>query len=123
LQYSLRDLSIRSFLQYSFGLPSWVRGVLMCVALNLYSLMSPLWGLMKSALNPYLDLNTLTHSPEGALIALRQWVDFFALNPQALEDLQIRLMAYVGLHVLYMLLMWKMSLWAIQQVKTKVESP
>jgi hypothetical protein len=123
LQYLLRDLSIRSFLQYSFGLPSWVRGVLMCVALNLYSLMSPLWGLIKTALNPYLDLNALTQSPEGALIALRQWADFFALNPQALEDLQIRLMAYVGLHVLYMLLMWKMSLWAIKQVKTKVESP
>ena len=120
MQYLLRDLSIRSFLQYGFGLPSWVRGVLMCVALNLYSLMSPLWGLMKTALNPYLDLNTLTQSPEGAL---RQWADFFALNPQALEELQIRLMAYVGLHVLYMLLMWKMSLWAIKQVKTKVESP
>jgi hypothetical protein len=74
-------------------------------------------------LNPYLDLNALAQSPEGALIALVQWADFFALNPHALEELQIRLMTYVGLHVLYMLLMWKMSLWAIQHVKSKVESP
>jgi hypothetical protein len=123
LQYSVRNLSIRSFLQYSFGLPAWVRGILMCVALNLYSLMSPLWGLIKTALNPYLDLNALAQSPEGALSALVQWADFFALNPHALEELQIRLMTYVGLHVLYMLLMWKMSLWAIQHVKSKVESP
>jgi hypothetical protein len=122
LQELLRTRSIHSFLQYCFGLPSWVHGILMCVALSVYSMMSPLWGLIKVAFSPYLDLNTLTHSPEQAMQALTEFANFIELNPDAIQDLQLSLLTYLIFHLIYMIFMWKFTLWTVDVLKERVHS-
>jgi hypothetical protein len=120
LQELLRTRSIYSFLQYCFGLPSWVHGILMCVALSVYSMMSPLWGLIKNAFAPYLDLNTLTHSPEQAMQALTQFADLIELNPDVVQDLQLSLLTYLIFHLIYMIFMWKFTLWTVDVLKERI---
>lgn len=122
MQELLRTRSIHSFLQYCFGLPSWVHGILMCVALSVYSMMSPLWGLIKVAFSPYLDLNTLTHSPEQAMQALTEFANFIELNPDAIQDLQLSLLTYLIFHLIYMIFMWKFTLWTVDVLKERVHS-
>jgi hypothetical protein len=122
LQNSLPLRSLRTFLQYCFRLPLWVHGVLMCVALSVYSLMSPLWGLIKMAFAPYLNLNTLTQSPEQAMQALTQFADLIELNPDAVQDLQLTLLTYLILHLIYMMFMWKFTLWAVDVLKERVSA-
>ena len=122
MQELLRTRSIHSFLQYCFGLPSWVHGILMCVALSVYSMMSPLWGLIKAAFSPYLDLNTLTHSPEQAMQALTEFANFIELNPDAIQDLQLSLLTYLIFHLIYMMFMWKFTLWTVDVLKERVHS-
>ena len=122
MQELLRTRSIHSFLQYCFGLPSWVHGILMCVALSVYSMMSPLWGLIKVAFAPYLDLNTLTHSPEQAMQALTEFADLIELNPNAIQDLQLSLLTYLIFHLIYMIFMWKFTLWTVDVLRGRVHS-
>ncbi len=122
MQELLRTRSIHSFLQYCFGLPSWVHGILMCVALSVYSMMSPLWGLIKAAFSPYLDVNTLTHSPEQAMQALTEFADLIELNPDVVQDLQLALMTYLIFHLIYMIFMWKFTLWTVDVLKERVHS-
>ena len=122
MQELLRTRSIHSFLQYCFGLPSWVHGILMCVALSVYSMMSPLWGLIKAAFSPYLDLNTLTHSPEQAMQALTEFANFIELNPDAIQDLQLSLLTYLIFHLIYMIFMWKFTLWTVDVLKERVNA-
>jgi hypothetical protein len=120
LQDLFHHLTIRSFLQYCFALPSWVHGILMCVALSAYSTMSPLWGLIKMAVAPYLDLNVFTQSPEQAMQALTQFADLIELNPDAVQDLQLTLITYLILHLIYMMFMWKFTLWTVDVLRERV---
>ncbi len=120
LQGSFYFGSIRHFLQYCFRLPTWVHGILMCVALSVYSMMSPLWGLIKMAFQPYLDLNVLMQSPEQAMQALTQFADLIELNPDAVQDLQLTLITYLMLHLIYMMFMWKFTLWTLDILKERV---
>jgi hypothetical protein len=122
LQELLRTRSIHSFLQYCFGLPSWVHGILMCVALSIYSMLSPLWGLIKTAFSPYIDLNVFTQSPEQTLSALTQFANFIELNPNAIQDLQLSLLTYLIFHLIYMMFMWKFTLWSVEVLKERVHS-
>jgi hypothetical protein len=122
LQELLRTRSIHSFLQYCFGLPSWVHGILMCVALSIYSMLSPLWGLIKTAFSPYIDLNVFTQSPEQTLSALTQFANFIELNPNAIQDLQLTLLTYLIFHLIYMMFMWKFTLWTVEVLKERVHS-
>jgi len=120
LQDLFHHLTIRSFLQYYFALPSWVHGILMCVALSAYSTMSPLWGLIKLEVAPYLDLNVFTQSPEQAMQALTQFADLIELNPDAVQDLQLTLITYLILHLIYMMFMWKFTLWTVDVLRERV---
>lgn len=122
MQELLRTRSIHSFLQYCFGLPSWVHGILMCVALSIYSMLSPLWGLIKTAFSPYIDLNVFTQSPEQTLSALTQFANFIELNPNAIQDLQLSLLTYLIFHLIYMMFMWKFTLWSVEVLKERVHS-
>jgi hypothetical protein len=122
LQELLRTRSIHSFLQYCFGLPSWVHGILMCVALSIYSMLSPLWGLIKTAFSPYIDLNVFTQSPEQTLSALTQFANFIELNPNTMQDLQLTLLTYLIFHLIYMMFMWKFTLWTVEVLKERVHS-
>jgi hypothetical protein len=122
LQELLRTRSIHSFLQYCFGLPSWVHGILMCVALSIYSMLSPLWGLIKTAFAPYIDLNVFTQSPEQTLSALTQFANFIELNPNTMQDLQLSLLTYLIFHLIYMMFMWKFTLWTVDVLKERVHS-
>jgi len=122
LQELLRTRSIHSFLQYCFGLPSWVHGILMCVALSIYSMLSPLWGLIKTAFSPYIDLNVFTQSPEQTLSALTQFANFIELNPNAIQDLQLSLLTYLIFHLIYMMFMWKFTLWTVEVLKERVNA-
>jgi hypothetical protein len=92
----------------------------MCVALSVYSMMSPLWELIKTAFAPYLDLSVFTQSPEQAMQALTQFADFIELNPDAVQDLQLTLITYLILHLIYMMLMWKFTLWTVDVLKERV---
>ena len=94
----------------------------MCVALSVYSMMSPLWGLIKDAFSPYLDLNTLTHSPEQAMQALTEFANLIELNPDAIQDLQLSLLTYLIFHLIYMIFMWKFTLWTVDVLKERVHS-
>jgi hypothetical protein len=122
LQELLRTRSIHSFLQYCFGLPSWVHGILMCVALSIYSMLSPLWGLIKTAFSPYIDLNVFTQSPEQTLSALTQFANFIELNPNTMQDLQLSLLTYLIFHLIYMMFMWKFTLWTVEVLKERVNA-
>ena len=122
MQELLRTRSIHSFLQYCFGLPSWVHGILMCVALSIYSMLSPLWGLIKTAFSPYIDLNVFTQSPEQTLSALTQFANFIELNPNAIQDLQLSLLTYLIFHLIYMMFMWKFTLWTVEVLKERVNA-
>ncbi len=122
MQELLRTRSIHSFLQYCFGLPSWVHGILMCVALSIYSMLSPLWGLIKTAFSPYIDLNVFTQSPEQTLNALTQFANFIELNPNAIQDLQLSLLTYLIFHLIYMMFMWKFTLWTVEVLKERVNA-
>lgn len=122
MQELLRTRSIHSFLQYCFGLPSWVHGILMCVALSIYSMLSPLWGLIKTAFSPYIDLNVFTQSPEQTLSALTQFANFIELNPNTMQDLQLTLLTYLIFHLIYMMFMWKFTLWTVEVLKERVHS-
>ncbi|MFN9691028.1 MAG: hypothetical protein ACK551_02900 [Vampirovibrionales bacterium] len=122
MQELLRTRSIHSFLQYCFGLPSWVHGILMCVALSVYSMLSPLWGLIKTAFAPYIDLNVFTQSPEQTLSALTQFANFIELNPNTMQDLQLTLLTYLIFHLIYMMFMWKFTLWTVEVLKERVHS-
>jgi len=92
----------------------------MCVALSAYSTMSPLWGLIKMAVAPYLDLNVFTQSPEQAMQALTQFADLIELNPDAVQDLQLTLITYLILHLIYMMFMWKFTLWTVDVLRERV---
>lgn len=122
MQELLRTRSIHSFLQYCFGLPSWVHGILMCVALSIYSMLSPLWGLIKTAFSPYIDLNVFTQSPEQTLSALTQFANFIELNPNTMQDLQLSLLTYLIFHLIYMMFMWKFTLWTVEVLKERVNA-
>ena len=122
MQELLRTRSIHSFLQYCFGLPSWVHGILMCIALSIYSMLSPLWGLIKTAFSPYIDLNVFTQSPEQTLSALTQFANFIELNPNAIQDLQLSLLTYLIFHLIYMMFMWKFTLWTVEVLKERVNA-
>ena len=122
MQELLRTRSIHSFLQYCFGLPSWVHGILMCVALSVYSMLSPLWGLIKTAFAPYIDLNVFTQSTEQTLSALTQFANFIELNPNTMQDLQLSLLTYLIFHLIYMMFMWKFTLWTVEVLKERVNA-
>ncbi len=94
----------------------------MCVALSIYSMLSPLWGLIKTAFAPYIDLNVFTQSPEQTLSALTQFANFIELNPNTMQDLQLSLLTYLIFHLIYMMFMWKFTLWTVDVLKERVHS-
>ena len=112
--------SLLSLLQYSFRLPKWFQTILTCLTLSVFSAISPLWGLVKTTLQPYLDLDVLSKSPEQVFRAVSQFVAFIELNPDLVQDLQLSLIIYLCVHLIYMFLMWKMTLWIVDVIKHKV---